>query len=70
MSNVAIQIWGEWDIGFGDIGFDHLGMLCGWSRKKFHPSWVWERVLNFAEVDIPKDLVHKTFHTSGQGNIA
>jgi hypothetical protein len=47
MSNVAIQIWGEWDIGFGDIGFDHLGMLCGWSRKKFHPSWVWERGQSF-----------------------
>lgn len=27
-------------------------------------------ILNIAEMDIPKDLVHKTFHTSRQGNFA
>ena len=27
-------------------------------------------VLNFAEMDVPKDLVHKTFHRSRQGNIS
>jgi hypothetical protein len=81
MSNVAIQIWGEWDIGFGDalwlvekkissfLGLGTWTVFLDFCNLQASGE-VHLLVLNFAEVDIPKDLVHKTFHTSGQGNIA